>query len=205
MRKTEIILITIIVISSLFMIGGITEYISLILLFSIILLAILYFVFGFLLLNNKHLYKIFSKSTYQDLNIQKVSIGIILGVVLSNILIAIQFKLMFWPGADAMLMVGGLTMLVGLMVLVIVQLVTRKMEFIHNLRYFIWMVLFAIVYFVPYRTLIEARYLDKYPDYSNAMARYYENKTDENRRNFEIENQKYHEQKMREIGDKAKP
>lgn len=127
--------------------------------------------------------------------------GAILGIVLSNILIGILFKLMLWPGANTMLLVGGLTIILGLMLLVIVQLVTRKIEFMYNLRYFIWMVFFAIIYYIPYRTLIEARYLEKYPDYSNAMSRYYENNSDENRQIFQIENEKYHAQKMREFGE----
>lgn len=200
MRKTEIFLIAIIFISATLIINGVTDLTQVILIFSVTLLAILYFLFGFLLLNNKHLYKIFNKSTYNDLNALKISVGIILGFVLSNVIIAMLFKLMLWLGAEAMLMVGGLTLMIGLMFLIIVQLVTRKIEFTHNLRYFIWMVFFAIVYFIPYRTLIEARFLNKYPDYSNAMSRYYENKTDDNRRIFEIENQKYQEQKMREFG-----
>ena len=164
------------------------------------LLAILYFLFGFLLLNNKHIYKIFSKSTYENLNALKITMGAILGIILSNILSGLLFKLMLWPGANAMLMVSGLTIILGLMFLVIVQLVTRKIEFVHNLRYFIWMVCFAIMYFMPYRKLIEARYLEEYPDYSNAMSRYYENNTDENKHIFDVENQKYQDQKMREFG-----
>ena len=126
--------------------------------------------------------------------------GAILGLILSNILSGLLFKLMLWPGANAMLMVSGLTIILGLMFLVIVQLVTRKIEFVHNLRYFIWMVCFAIMYFMPYRKLIEARYLEEYPDYSNAMSRYYENNTDENKHIFDVENQKYQDQKMREFG-----
>ena len=200
MRKTEIILLVVIFVSSILIINGVTEITNTIVVFSSMLLAILYFLFGFLLLNNKHLYKIFSKSTYQDLNALKITMGAILGLILSNILTGLLFKLMLWPGANAMLLVGGLTIILGLMFLVIVQLVTRKIEFIHNLRYFIWMVFFAIMYFMPYRTLIEARFLDKYPDYSNAMSRYYENNTIENRQIFEIESQKYHVQKMREFG-----
>ena len=93
------------------------------------------------------------------INALKITMGAILGIVLSNILTGLLFKLMLWPGANAMLMVGGLTIVLGLMFLVIVQLVTRKIEFMHNLRYFIWMVFFAIIYFMPYRTLIEARFL----------------------------------------------
>jgi len=146
------------------------------------------------------LYKIFSKSTYQDLNALKITMGAILGIILSNILIGLLFKLMLWPGANAMLMVAGLTIILGLMFLVIVQLVTRKIEFVHNTRYFIWMVFFVIIYFIPYRTLIEARYLEKYPDYSNAMARYYESNTDDNKHIFDVENQKYEAQKMHEFG-----
>jgi hypothetical protein len=200
MRKTEIILLVIIFVSSIFILNGFTEITNTIAIFSSMLLAILYFLFGFLLLNNKHIYKIFSKSTYQDLNALKITMGAILGIILSNILSGLLFKLMLWPGAKAMLMVSGLTIILGLMFLVIVQLVTRKIEFIHNLRYFIWMVCFAIMYFMPYRTLIEARYLEKYPDYSNAMSRYYENNTDENKHIFDVENQKYQDQKMREFG-----
>jgi hypothetical protein len=200
MRKTEIILLAIIFISSIFILNGVTEITNTIVIFSSILLAILYFLFGFLLLNNKHLYKIFSKSTYENLNALKITMGAILGIILSNILSGLLFKLMLWPGANAMLLVAGLTIILGLMFLVIVQLVTRKIEFVHNLRYFIWMVFFAIMYFIPYRSLIEARYLEKYPDYSNAMSRYYENNTNENKHIFDVENQKYQDQKMREFG-----
>lgn len=200
MRKTEIILLAIIFVSSIFILNGVTETTNTIVIFSSLLLAIIYFLFGFLLLNNKHIYKIFNKSTYENLSALKITMGAILGIILSNILSGLLFKLMLWPGANAMLMVSGLTIILGLMFLVIVQLVTRKIEFVHNLRYFIWMVCFAIMCFMPYRTLIEARYLEEYPDYSNAMSRYYENNTDENKHIFDVENQKYQDQKMREFG-----
>jgi hypothetical protein len=202
MRKTEIILLVVIFVSSILIINGVTEITNSLLVFSGILLTLLYLFFGFLLTNNKHLYKIFNKSTYQDLNALKIIMGAFLGIIYSNILIAIMFKLMLWLGAKAIIMSGGLTLIIGLMFLVIVQLVTRKIEFIHNLRYFIWMVFFAIIYFMPYRTLIEARYLEKYPDYSNAMTKYYENNSEENIQNFQLESQKYHAQKMREFGDR---
>ncbi|MDI1235642.1 MAG: hypothetical protein PSX81_15295 [bacterium] len=203
MRKTEIILIGVLCFSAVFILNGFTKISSTLLLISSSLLAILYFAFGFLLINNKHLYKIFSKSTYEDLNTLKIILSIFLGFVFSNIIIGILFKLMLWPASEPMIMTSGLTIIVGLIVLVIIQLVTHKILFVQNLRYFIWTVFFAIIYLMPYRTLIEARYLQKYPDYSNAMSRYYENRTLENQKLFEEENQKYHELKMSEFGERG--
>ncbi len=69
-------------------------------------LAILYFYFGFALLNHIPFRKIFRKESYRSVSGMRIVGAIAAGTALSQVVIGILFKLLHWPGANDMLLIG---------------------------------------------------------------------------------------------------
>ncbi len=73
---------------------------------SLSILSLLHYPLGFALLNNIRLRHIFNKSSYKGLSPLKLIVSFVAGIAFSSIGVGIMFKLMAWPGAGPMLMVG---------------------------------------------------------------------------------------------------
>lgn len=118
MKKAEIILIIVA------MLGVILSFIpvpggNILTILSITFLACLYFYFGFALFNGIRLRDIFKKSSYQGISALRIIGAIVTGIAISMAIVGMEFRIMRWPGASIMLMVGGL----GLCLLLITALI----------------------------------------------------------------------------------
>lgn len=69
-------------------------------------LAVLYFYFGFALLNHIPLRKLFRKESYRSVSTMRIFGAIAAGTALSMVVVGILFKLLRWPGAHEMLLIG---------------------------------------------------------------------------------------------------
>ncbi|MGB3182073.1 MAG: hypothetical protein WBB45_11820 [Cyclobacteriaceae bacterium] len=93
------------------------------------LLAILYFVFTFALVNGIRARNIFKNSSYRHTNIKRIIGAIGLGFALSSIVIGLLFRIMLWSGATYQL-------LASLIVLAIVTLVAGIFYFRSRVPYY---------------------------------------------------------------------
>jgi hypothetical protein len=69
-------------------------------------LAILYFYFGFALLNRIPFRRVLRKESYRSLSGMRIVGAIAAGIALSQVVVGILFKLLRWPGAYEMLLIG---------------------------------------------------------------------------------------------------
>lgn len=67
---------------------------------SMLLLSVIYLVFGFAILNNISLKGLFKKSSYVSFSILRIVFTILYGIVLSALVIGILFKIQHFPGGD---------------------------------------------------------------------------------------------------------
>ena len=79
-------------------------------------LALLYFYLGFALLNHIPFRKLFRKESYRAISGMRIFGAVAAGTALSQVVIGILFKLLRWPGAHEMLLIG----LVGLSLVFVV-------------------------------------------------------------------------------------
>ncbi len=184
MRKTEIILTLVMCLGIVLIISGITVVAPSILLFSAGILSFLYLIFGFLLLNNKSIFKIHKNETYRDLSAGNIIMGVLLGLCIPPVFISIIFKFLLWANAEVMALTAILTLVVLIIVIAIIQLVAKKIFFHLNLRFFIWSVLIAITYLIPNSVIINAYFLEDFPNYANALKQYEANP--ENPENYQL-------------------
>lgn len=102
------------VLFGIFIIGLIFKYNlwpggSVLVLFSLLGIAFCYFPLGFYIINDKPVFK------------KKLGLSILYGWLLSIALIGIIFKIMFWPGAGPMLVIGGVSLIPLLIVAIILN------------------------------------------------------------------------------------
>lgn len=101
------------------------------------------------------------------------------GIGLSIALVGILFKMMHWPGAAAMLLVGGVV--TGIVaVIVIIRIMTTKSVFYKNvlIRTSLIGLITLILYMLPPYALLEFKYRE-YPNYIKAVKRSNENPQNE--------------------------
>lgn len=91
---------------------------SALMLLSLTLLALCYFPFGFYF---------FSDKNFKN---QNIGVSIIFGWFLSIAIIGIEFKLMHWPGANAMLIIGSLT--AGILTIIAYKMYEKASEELKN-------------------------------------------------------------------------
>ena len=71
--------------------------------FSMVILVIMYLLFGFALFNKIGFRQIFVKKSYNELSVLRIVGSISAGIVLALICLGIQFKLLFLPGSQILL------------------------------------------------------------------------------------------------------
>ena len=79
---------------------------ALVLLFSLLLLSMFYFGFGFLVFNHLRIRAAFKNNVLQSIPKTKLLLGIVTGVNLSMLCIGILFGLLHWPGYKLMLLLS---------------------------------------------------------------------------------------------------
>ena len=135
---------------------------------SCILLAQLYFVFGFALLNNIRFRKIFKKDSYNNVSVLRIILTIITGLTLSLLVIYALFKFMRWPYGNF----GLFTCLIWLGVIIAVVLIKHlisKDKFYANylIRLGIIGTCAMLMYLVSSERLLELQYKN-FPDFVEA-------------------------------------
>lgn len=88
-------------------------------------LAMLYFLFSFILLNKIPLLKLFNSESYIDLSWLQIIISLVWGLVFSILPIAILFKLMNWEGGQPMLLTG---LILSAPLLVLILILKRELS-----------------------------------------------------------------------------
>jgi hypothetical protein len=104
---------------------------SILLTYSLTFLAIIYFYFGFALLNGIRLRKIFKKDSYQGVSVLRIIGAIGLGMIFSLLVLAILFKIQHWLGSSLYFKVG-LTFLLIAIIIALFKFLKSKQAFYKN-------------------------------------------------------------------------
>jgi len=134
--------------------------------FILTILSLFYFIFSFALFNEIRLRDVFKPEAYKDTNLLKITGAIILGISISLVIFGIQFKLLFWQGANEQLILGLLP--TGLILIVAAIFYFRdKTEYYNRIfkRIAIYGGLGLLLYLTPTSTLVEIYYRDN-PDFA---------------------------------------
>ena len=135
MKKLEIILWLLIILSILTKIYFSPIIGTVFMVFGIALLAQFYMLLSIALLNNLKLKEVFKESTYKSIDIKKIIISAVLGVLgFSTILMGTLFKIMLWKGYFAQLFFG-------LIIISIVLIATSILFYKKDKNFFINIVL----------------------------------------------------------------
>ena len=141
---------------------------DLIITLSILILAILYFVFGYSLINGIGMTKAFKKDQLSSLSGLKKTGGVLTGFLFSFLLIGILFKFQRWPGGSYNLMVG-LIGLIPVLIIVVAKLTKTQSDYYKQLLTKIALIgtVSLILFFTSEITLLEIKNRD-YPEYVKA-------------------------------------
>ncbi len=174
MKKTEIILFILIIISFIMKVMNL-PYNTLLITFSIILLAFLYLTFGFALLNGIRFRNIFKPEGYKTVSILRIFAGIALGFVLSTLVIYCLFKLQFWPYGQQGLQLSLVMLAIVVAVMFVFYFMGRK-QFLktNQVRLLIIGILSLSLYFTSSDNLVDLYYGDN-PEYAKAFKDYLNN------------------------------
>lgn len=147
--------------------------------FILSILGLFYFIFSFALFNGIRLRDAFKSESYQDTNLLKIIGAILLGISISLVIFGIQFKLLFWQGANEQLLIGLLP--IGLILIVAVIFYFRdKTEFYNRIfkRIAIYGGLGLLLYLTPTSTLVDIYYRDN-PDFAELFNKVLEDPENE--------------------------
>jgi len=150
MKKTELILIVIVIVSILLSIvnlpGGV-----LFTTLSILSLSGLYFYLGLFLFNGIPLKGIFKKSSYKGLSVVRILGTMFLGLVYAALLIGILFKFNYWPGGHFLLLTGINLLILSIIVLFLKTLLSKTVFYKKYLFQSIAFLVVAVAfYFIPF-------------------------------------------------------
>jgi hypothetical protein len=161
---------------------------SILLTFSLMTLACLYYPFGFALFNKIGLRKIFIKESYRGLSVLKVIGSIAAGTGLSVICIGILFKLQYWKGADTNLISGLGTTLIILVVTLNKYLKTKGECYIRILKRIVIIGIVGLILIcLPDLTIVKFQFRN-HPEYIKAYELYKDNPNNEElRRDLHLE------------------
>lgn len=141
--------------TAIFLISVILKFIdlpgaSLLLIFSLLFLSLLYFLFAFYFFPDKNLKQ------------QNLGLSITGGIAISLLVIGILFKLMFWPGSSITLLAGILlTFIIGIIIFKFSGKTDESLKIYYKnfiTRIVFWLGLALCFYYVPGRQLLEIQY-----------------------------------------------
>lgn len=143
---------------------------NMLLILSLCFLSILYFYFGFALLNGISLRKVFKKSSYIGISSMRIVGAIGVGISLSTLIIGVLFKLMSWPGSYFMLLIG-LVFFGVFSAYALIKFFISKSSFYFNilLRAFFFGSIGLLLLLLPSYTLSEIKYGKHHPAYVDAL------------------------------------
>jgi hypothetical protein len=84
-------------------------------------LSLLYNIFSFFLLNDIKLRNIARKSAYQHTSISTIVLAIFIGFAISTVFVGVVFRTMLWPGGEAMLNAGLITLAICTLITLFIQ------------------------------------------------------------------------------------
>ena len=191
MKQTEKILGGLIVSLMLIRLFFAFPYFNIIITLLILVLSMMYFGFGFALLNNVRLRTVFKKDSYKGISTLRILGGIFTGFILSFLSIYSLFKFQRWPFANQGLLIS-LCGLLPILAIVIYKSINSKNSYYSNflIRLIILGVIGASLYFLSTEKILEMRNRD-FPEYIEA-----EKKLMKDPENKELQ-QKAHEERMR--------
>lgn len=151
---------------------------ALLLILSLGILAILYFLFGVVLFNNQDIkgrLNELSENAYKRPNIGAKFKNIGIGVVFTIAVEGILFKLLSWPGANILLIFG----IVGLSIVTVISVRTNSKDKASSdmlKRIILFGGLGVFLFLIPTKTWLNFTYPDN-PEYVQAVLDYQENPT----------------------------
>ena len=161
--------------------------------------SVIYFYLGFALLNGIRLRKLFKKVSFSEIGTPRIIAAVILGICLSTLIIGMMFKLLFLPGANEMLSIGLISILVSLVALVGYALVKKSNFNNYYFRIGPSLIFGGILYFTPTTDLMKIEYRE-YPDYAKAAIEAYQDPANEDlQKKEEEEREKMYQQEMQKM------
>jgi hypothetical protein len=142
------------------------------LLWSILLVTILYYPFGFLFFNQIRLRDIFKKAAYKDTNMFKIVVAFIAGLGLAIICVGSLFKLLHFRGANEMLIVG-LSTILAVSLLILASIIRKDKVYSTYILVRVWMIggVGVVLLLFSELDLIKIQYRN-HPAYIKAYAEY---------------------------------
>ncbi len=140
-------------------------------------LSVYYLWFGFFIFNKLRPWDLIHRHIRQSINRFAVVTGILMGVIISQTLIAIIFGFYLFPGTQTVVTISAIVLLLFTGFLVIVQIIDKKSR-PHCNRYYLRAGLLGIflllLWLVPLETRLEILYKD-YPEFRAAYIEYVNN------------------------------
>jgi hypothetical protein len=151
--------------------------------FSLLILANLYFLFGFALFNQIALKDIFKGASYNGIPALRIIGAIGTGSALSVLCVGILFRLQHWPGASINIITGVIVSLI-ILIIVLIKYFKAKEQFYFRIlkRLIILGGLGFILLNLSDSTIIKFQFRN-HPDYIKAYELYIKNPQDETLRN----------------------
>ncbi|MGZ4035261.1 MAG: hypothetical protein ACXVPU_18055 [Bacteroidia bacterium] len=136
------------------------------------LLVLMYFIFGFALFNGIRLRNIFKKESYTGISPLRMTGAALMGITLSMVGTGFIFKLLLWPGSQAMLLTGSVPLFI-ILIIVLIKYFTTKSKFYFNaiIRCGIFSLLTALLLFTNNLDIVKIEYRN-YPAYIEAYEAY---------------------------------
>jgi len=148
MKKIELILIIIVLVSLLLKILSVPGM-SLFFTVSLLILYLLYFFIGFVLFNDLKLSNILKKDSYTGLSILRIMGSVGVGIALAIACVGILYKVQHWNDANLYLYLG-LALICILLIITIIKFNLSKADFykglIIRLSVFLLMSIFVLVF-----------------------------------------------------------
>lgn len=143
-----------------------------IVLFTTLTLASLYYAFGFLFFNQIRLRNIFKKDVYKNVPTVRIVLAVVTGLGLSTVLIGSLFKILSLTGADQMLLIG-LFITAAMLITSLTLFIKEKNK---NSKFILWRV--GVIGFIgfslimtPNLSILELQYRN-HPNYIEAYRDY---------------------------------
>ena len=144
---------------------------DLLLLWSLTILAGIYYPLGFLLFNQIRLRNIFKKSSYRDVSSGQIVVAVVAGLGLANVCIGVLFKLLVFPGSHNLIIAGLVIMMISMVVAVIrIRKYDDRNAPMISRRLVIAGVLGLVALLIPHLTIVKFQYRN-YPRYIEAYER----------------------------------
>ena len=193
MKKFEIVVAIVIVISVVLRLLDIPGSFP-VMLISLSILSMLYYPFGFLLLNDIPLKGIFKKESYNGKSTLRIVFSVLAGLALSVTVIGLLFKIEFYPGARFMLELGSLGLFVAVIISIIKYRKNRDLFYSSMVKRAViigGLALFLLV--LPNSILVDLRYPND-PEYAKALTNSLDNPSNKELREIEhLERQKMYQ------------